>query len=297
VAAVINLDDVRARDIRAGDIAFARRRLGSRAGTRAIGLSHYSVPAGARQMPVHSHGDEEEIFFVLGGEGLSWQAGETCAVGSGDVVVHPPSRWPHTFLAGPEGLELLAFASGSETSLTYLPRAQVMFAGPRWVPVDGPHPFEVEAAAGPLEASEPGPRPANVVAVGDLDGGGYPGAEVRRAGQAGGAAKAGLNHVRLDAGAAGAPLHCHALEEELFYVLDGAGELILGEERHPLEPGDVVARPPATGQAHQLVAGSGGLTYLAYGTRVPGDSVFYPERGEVRLRGLGVSFDVNPRQA
>ena len=33
-----------------------------------------------------------------------------------------------------------------------------------------------------------------------------------------------------------------------------------------------------------------GLTYLVYGTREPGDSVYYPETGQVRLRGLGVTL-------
>ncbi len=32
-------------------------------------------------MPVHVHGDEEELFFVLRGSGLSWQDGRTYAVG------------------------------------------------------------------------------------------------------------------------------------------------------------------------------------------------------------------------
>jgi uncharacterized cupin superfamily protein len=287
-----NLRDVTTREASAGDIAFTRRRLGAAAGTQDVGLSHYLVPAGARQMPVHVHGDEEEIFFVLGGSGLSWQREQGCAVRPGDVVVHPAGRWPHTFLAGDDGLELLAFASGSETNLTYLPRAAVMWAGPRWVPVDGPHPFEAEAAAGPLPRVSPGPRPENVVTVGELDPGTFPGVEVRAAGQAGGSVKAGLNQVKLPPDAAGAPPHCHALEEELFYILDGTGTLHLGDTSVPVRDGDVVARPPASGVPHHLVAGPDGLTYLAYGTRVAGDSVFYPQTGQVRLRGLGVTLDV-----
>ncbi|MGH2870000.1 MAG: cupin domain-containing protein, partial [Solirubrobacteraceae bacterium] len=89
-----------------------------------------------------------------------------------------------------------------------------------------------------------------------------------------------------------APPHCHALEEELFLVLAGDGSLALGDAEHPLSSGDVIARPPGTGVAHAITAGESGLTYLAYGTRVPGDSVYYPEAGQVRLRGLGVTIDV-----
>jgi uncharacterized cupin superfamily protein len=290
---VINRDDVPERLVAEGEIAFARRRLGDAAGAARIGASLYVVGPGARQMPVHVHGDEEEIFYVLGGSGLSWQGGDACEVGPGDGIVHRPGGKPHTFIAGDGGLELLAFASGSDTSITYLPRAQVMWCGPRWVPLDSPHPFRAEGLAGALERPEPGERPGNVVALADLGTGSFPGLEVRALGAAAGAVKAGLNHVTLPAGAGGAPPHCHALEEELFFVLEGSGTLKLGDEEHPLRPGDVVARPPSTGVAHSLQGGEGGMTYLAYGTRLPGDSVYYPKTGKVRLRGLGVTLDVS----
>jgi uncharacterized cupin superfamily protein len=289
--APVNWDTVPEHEAEAGDIAFARKRLGQSAGASGIGCSLYRVRPGARQMPVHSHGDEEEIFFVLDGAGLSWQDESACAVGAGDTVVHRPDRAAHTFLAGTEGLSLLAFASGSETSLTWLPRAGVMWAGPRWVPLDSPHPFTAEAAAGPLELPEPGPRPANVVALAEVDPTPFPGAVLRATGLAAGSVKAGLNHVTLPAGAAGAPPHCHALEEELFVVLEGGGTLKLGGDEHPLRAGDVVARAPSTAVPHSIRAGADGITYLAYGTRVAGDSVYYPEQGKIRLRGLGVEID------
>jgi uncharacterized cupin superfamily protein len=289
---VINRLEVAERDVAEGDITFARRMLGDAAGSSRIGASVYVVPAGARQMPVHVHGDEEEIFFVLSGGGLGWEKGEAYAVQAGDAVVHRPRGRPHTFLAGEAGLELLAFGSGSDTGITFLPRAGVMWCGPRWVPLDSPHPFRAEGLAGPLGAPEPGDRPANVVALAGLQTGQFPGAEVRTLGKAAGAVKAGLNHVTLAAGQTGAPLHCHALEEELFYVLDGSGTLLLGDREHPLRAADVVARPPSTGVAHALRAGDQGMTYLVYGTREPGDSVYYPQAGQVRLRGLGVTLSV-----
>jgi hypothetical protein len=65
-AAVINLHEIPARTVVEGDIAFDRRRIGPVVGTRRIGLSWYDVPAGRRQMPVHVHGEEEEIFYVPG---------------------------------------------------------------------------------------------------------------------------------------------------------------------------------------------------------------------------------------
>ena len=209
-----------------------------------------------------------------------------------------PNGRPHTFLAGDGGLELLAFGSGSDTSITFLPRARVMWCGPRWVPLDSPHPFRAEGLAGPLERPEVDParpRPPHVVALADVDAGPFPGAEVRALGHAAGAVKAGLNHVVLPAGARGAPPHCHLLEEELFVVLVGSGAVTLGDEAHALRAGDVVARPPSTGICHHFTAGPDGLTYLAYGTREAGDIVSYPEAGTVRIRGLGVTLEVPGR--
>jgi uncharacterized cupin superfamily protein len=290
--AVVNRLEVSEIEVREGDMAFARRRLGAAAGCRRISASVYVVPPGARQMPVHVHGDEEEIFFVLSGGGLGFEKGEAYTVSAGDVVVHPPLARPHTFLAGDSGLELLAFASGTDTSITFLPRAGVMWCGPRWVPLDAPHPFRAEGLAGPLERPEPSARPANVVALADLPTGPFPGAAVRALGQAAGSSHAGLNHVTLQPGQTAAPPHCHALEEELFYVLDGSGAVTLGGDEHPLRPGDLVARPPSTGVAHALRAGDSGLTYVVYGTREPGDSVYYPQSRQVRLRGLGVTLTV-----
>jgi uncharacterized cupin superfamily protein len=288
---VVNRDDVAERLVAEGDISFARRMLGAAAGSARIGASLYLVQPGARQMPVHVHGDEEEIFYVLGGSGLSWQGGAACEVQPGDAIVHRPTGKPHTFIASQDGLELLAFGSGSDTSITYLPRARAMWCGPRWVPLDSPHPFRAEGLAGALERPEPSERTANVVALEEVQPGSVPG--VRALGQAAGAVRAGLNHVTLPSGAGGAPPHCHALEEELFVVLEGSGTLTLGVDEHALRPGDVVARPPSTGVAHSLRAGEPGMTYLAYGTREPGDSVYYPQTGKVRLRGLGVTIDVS----
>jgi uncharacterized cupin superfamily protein len=292
---VISVHEIPSRTVAEGDIAFDRRRIGPVAGTQRIGVSWYEVPPGKRQMPVHVHGEEEEIFYVLAGGGLAWQKGEACAIGPGDVIVHRPNGRPHTLLAGDAGMTVLAFDSGSESGFSFLPRAGVMWAGPRWVPLDAPHPFRAEGLAGPLErpvVDPDQPRPANVVGLRELETG-RP-SRLRALGRAGGAVKAGLNHVTLPAGATGPPPHVHSLEEELFYVLAGSGTVTLGADEHPLTAGDIVARPPATGVAHSVRAGPDGLTYLVYGTREAGDSVYYPTRGQVRLRGLGVTIAAPP---
>ncbi len=50
-------------------------------------------------------------------------------------------------------------------------------------------------------------------------------------------------------------------------MLDGDGFARLGEERFADQAGSILVRPPSSRVAHALVAGDGGLTYLAYGTR------------------------------
>jgi uncharacterized cupin superfamily protein len=293
---IVNRANVAALQVAEGDIAFARRRLGAAAGSRRVGASVYVVPSGARQMPVHVHGDEEEIFFVLSGGGLSWEKGDAYPVAAGDTIVHHPNGKPHTFLAGEDGLELLAFGSGSDTSITFLPRAKVMWCGPRWVPLDSPHPFAAEGLAGPLERPEvdpAAPRPGHIVALADVE---LDYGVVRPVGRAAGSVKAGLNHFVLPPGPTGVPHHCHALEEELFIVLAGGGSARLGDEEHPLRTGDVLARPPSTGVCHSITAGPEGLSYLVYGTREPGDSVYYADTGMVRLRGLGVTIPADRDQ-
>jgi uncharacterized cupin superfamily protein len=246
---------------------------------------------------VHEHGIDEEIFYVLDGEGLLWQDGKTFPVGRGDCIVHRPKRGAHTLRAGDDGLDVLAFGERGDAALTALPRAGVAWSFPRWVPLgEGESPFEREAAQGAPVCPEPSSeRPPNIVALDEVEA--MRGGRVRAVGRGAGALSTGLNHVVLGAGEAGAPPHCHSAEEELFVVLEGAAKLELwahGEsqplEIHPLARGDVLSRAAGTGVAHSLRAAEQGITYLAYGTRRSADMCFYPQTGRVALRGLGIAL-------
>src|SRR6266545_6369064 len=146
-----------------------RWRLGAAAGAEGVGLSRYRLAAGERAMPVHVHADEEEIFYVLGGSGVSWQDGRTYEVRAGDCILHRAGAEAHTILGAGDGLDVLAFGSGSPTGLTWLPRAGAWWNGPHWLPHDGPSPFAAEEAAGPLELGEPeARRPETIVNVEDV---------------------------------------------------------------------------------------------------------------------------------
>jgi uncharacterized cupin superfamily protein len=291
-----NLHEVTPREFAVGHIKGMWRELGRKAGTRNVGLRRIEIAEGHFSTPAHDHGADEEIFFVLGGEGLLWQDGETFPLGAGDCIVHRPKRGAHTLRGGPAGLDVLVFGERRDAALTALPRAGVAWSFPRWVELaDGESPFAREAAAGPPDCSPPRPdRPPNVRALSDVPA--IFAGRARRIAHAAGAVATGLNHVVLAPGGQGAPGHCHSEEEELFVILEGDGALELwgrgaaGPEEHPLRAGDVVARPAGTGVAHALRAGDGGMTYLAYGTREPGDMCFYPQTGRVSLRGLGIAL-------
>jgi mannose-6-phosphate isomerase-like protein (cupin superfamily) len=41
-------------------------------------------------------------------------------------------------------------------------------------------------------------------------------------------------------------MHHHVLAEEIYYVLEGKALMRLGQERHPVGPGDAVSIPPGT---------------------------------------------------
>jgi uncharacterized cupin superfamily protein len=82
------------------------------------------------------------------------------------------------------------------------------------------------------------------------------------------------------------------MEEEIFVVLDGDGVLLLDDEEWPVRPGHVVSRLPGTGVSHAFRAGDGGLTYLAYGTREPGDLCFYPTSNKIAV--AGAVFRIEP---
>ena len=59
-------------------------------------MRRIELPSGGLVDPAHEHGAEEEIFYVLAGQGLSWQDGLTFEIGAGDCIVHKAGGGVHT---------------------------------------------------------------------------------------------------------------------------------------------------------------------------------------------------------
>jgi len=273
--------------------------LGEGAGCVGIGLRRIQVHEGAWSTPAHEHGRSEEIFYVLAGRGLSWQRGEVAEIGEGDCIVYLAGSGAHTLHALTE-LDVLAFGPRERDESPRFPRLGASLLGNRFVEstpgaIDGlPAQFVREAELGPPELpAEPGPRPATIVNVADVEGKAvdrqHVGRTRRNLGVAAGSVTTGLQHVEVIPGKESAPLHCHSLEDELFVMLAGDGVLVLDDkEELPVRPGSVVSRPAGTGVSHLFRAGDGGLTYLAYGTREPGDICWYPRSNKINFGGVGV---------
>ncbi len=291
-------NDAPSETIDRGSLRRTRWDLGEAAGSVAVGLKRVRVEPGAQSSPVHAHSAEEEIFYVLDGSGWLWQDGEVCEVRTGDCIVHVAEGPAHTLVAGDGGLDVLAFGERRTAETTLLPRADLLRLGDTWVegPGAGATPFAREAALEPVDVSAAGPRPANVVALDDVER-----IERRRGrtelvkrdlGRAAGSITTGLKHVAVATGAESYPPHCHSAEEELFVVVGGSGVVLLGEEEEPVVRGSLIARPAGTGVAHSFVAGSDGLSLLAYGQRDPGDVCWYPRSQKLSVRGVGAIFRV-----
>ena len=272
-----------------------------------VGVKRIEIDAGMWATPLHLENSEEEIFYVLGGSGISlqWdgQTTEAFEVGAGDCLVHLATDYAHTLRAGPDGLDVLAFGERhTAMGSAYLPRAGASWGLGRWTRVGDPedHPWKREAEVGAPEVPETSPRPARIVNASAVEPSVSARTTIRSSwvdfGEAAGSERTGMSLVTIEPGMYMAPPHCHSAEEEIFVMLDGEGELEIwpsvrhgGElETTQLRAGHTVARPAGTQRAHAIRAGAAGLTVLAYGARDPNDITYYPRSGKVSLRGVGV---------
>lgn len=100
-----------------------------------------------------------------------------------------------------------------------------------------------------------------------------------------GARRLGYNLTVLPPGKAQCPFHVHRVEEEMFLVLEGEGELRFGDRRYRIRRHDVIACPPGGPEvAHQIVnTGTTELRYLAVSTLAETEVCEYPDSGKVAV--------------
>jgi uncharacterized cupin superfamily protein len=100
-----------------------------------------------------------------------------------------------------------------------------------------------------------------------------------------GAKKLGYNLTVLPPGKVQCPFHCHHGEEEMFFIVEGEGELRFGGERYPIRQYDVIACPPGGPEvAHQIInTGTTPMRYLALSTIVDLEACEYPDSQKILI--------------
>ena len=140
------------------------QRLGDAVGCTTIGVNRVRIESERLSTPPHSHGASEEIVYVLGGSGMSWQDEQVYELRPGDCIVHLADHEEHTLRGGPEGLDVLICGTRHPTELGWLPRSKAIRLGWPWVEGRTDDPWDVEAEAEPLQFGEAAPRPKNIAA-------------------------------------------------------------------------------------------------------------------------------------
>lgn len=97
-----------------------------------------------------------------------------------------------------------------------------------------------------------------------------------------GARQLGYDITAVPPGKRAFPRHSHRVNEEMFFVLQGTGEIRIGDETYALRAGDVVACPPGGPEtAHQIAnTGEEELRYLAVSTQRAPEIWEYPDSGK-----------------
>lgn len=121
-------------------------------------------------------------------------------------------------------------------------------------------------------------------------------ATFRGLGEAAGATVVGVSRIDVDPGCRPGPVHQHASEEEIFFVLEGSGLAWIDGAVHEIGPGDTIVYL-ADGPEHTVIAGDDGLSVLAYGENHDPPLVRLPRAGMARRGGLWLELsNDNPLQ-
>ena len=97
-----------------------------------------------------------------------------------------------------------------------------------------------------------------------------------------GARKLGVSLAVVQPGKRAFPKHAHHVNEEMMFILEGAGTYHCGSESAAVKAGDLIAAPPGDGTtAHQIENTSDApLRYLTFSTKLEPEVVEYPDSGK-----------------
>lgn len=107
--------------------------------------------------------------------------------------------------------------------------------------------------------------------------------QIVRLGDMSGMSRVFTNLVRIPPGREAWIPHAHSVEEEMAFILEGTGELVLDGARHAVGPGDYLGFP-TDGVVHSIVnTGEGPLTYLTVGERARVEVADMPSIGRTAV--------------
>lgn len=111
-----------------------------------------------------------------------------------------------------------------------------------------------------------------------------------------GAQKLGYNVTELAPGKAAFPAHNHRVNEEMFFILEGEGQVRIGAQTWLVKQGDFIACPPGGPEtAHQIYnASNATLRYLAVSTMMTPEIADYPDSGKTGFYHMRTDADGRP---
>lgn len=107
----------------------------------------------------------------------------------------------------------------------------------------------------------------------------------------------GIHVIEVAPGDETTEYHVHHYEDEAVYILSGTGTATIGEDDHPIAPGDFIGYRKM-GLAHTIVnSGTETLRILVIGQRLAHDVGDYPRKAQRIYRNEGLPWDLVPHDA
>jgi uncharacterized cupin superfamily protein len=102
----------------------------------------------------------------------------------------------------------------------------------------------------------------------------------------------GFHIIEVPPGCESTEYHVHYHEDECTYVLAGTGTVTIGDDRHPIGPGDFIGYRKG-GLPHTMEnTGTDMLRCIVVGQRLAHDVGDYPNQGKRIFRNTGLPWDL-----